>query len=250
MKCKSCNEEISQKFAHSLAINQCPFCGKEIMDEGLVIVLSELREIMKSAEAYKIEVFEWLKTNFNLIDSNSDEYKALIERATSTPIKIKVDPKEVKFDEKGNQLTGPALQNQDATDVFFKRAQVKPKTQDYYKNIVNQINKGSAKSNAGGFTVSSEDLANADPEEVAAYNELIVGNSNPPILSSVDPFGYDNDEEQLPAVAEMLASGKMGQANADYNARDVAKLQALQNKSSSAKKEMANSGGVGLIRRS
>jgi len=245
MKCKSCSEEISPKFAHSLATNLCPFCGDSILDEELIIVLSELREIMKTTETYKAEVFEWLKTNYNLIDANSDEYKAMIEKASSTPAKIKVDPKDVKMDNKGNQLTGTPLQSQETTNVFLKRAEVK--TQDYYKNIAKQINKGTSKNNStGGFPLTAEDLSEADPAEVEAYAAIISGDSEPVIKSAIDD--YDGGEEPLPAIVEAFARGGKGRSG-DYNPRDVAKLQALQDKAKGASNELSQSGGVGIIRR-
>lgn len=250
MKCKNCTEEISTKFHHAISTNICPFCGQEIISLELQTALSELQEIMKLTDQYKTEIFEWLKTNYNLIDANSEEYKALEEKAKSTPVKIKVDPKEVKLDDKGNQLTGTPL-NTETTNVFAKRAGVKMGNQDHFKSIVSQIKNsgGSGETNmilgAGGL--GSE----ASPEDIAAYQEILGGGSSAiPSVGAIggeESFGND-DGEPIPAIVEAFARQKGGAV--DYNARDVAKLENLQYKSQQAKREMREGGSIGLIRRS
>lgn len=243
MKCQSCSEEVSQKFAHSLATNACPFCGGQIMSEDLQVALSELKDIMQYTDKFKVEIFDWLRTNYSLIDSNSEEYKALEEKAKSTPVKIKVDPKEVKLDAKGNQLTGTPLQDQETTNIFAKRAGI--------SKIVNQIK---SKGNSGGGSLlvgGGGDFSDADPEDVAAYQEIL--NGGVPVvnsaISSNEGFGED-EGEPIPAIVQAFARGKTGQGAADYNPKDVASLENLQQKSRAASRELGQSGGVGLIRRS
>lgn len=243
MKCKSCEQEISQKFAHSLKTNICPFCGETIMDEDLVVALSELRDVMELTKEWKSEMLEWLKTNYNLIDASSEEYQALVEKAKSIPAKIKVDPKEVQLDTKGNQITGTPIQSQETTNVFMKRAQVPgAKNPEYYKSMANKINKGST-------SFSEADFAAADQEDVQAYQELMAGDASMPVQST-SAFIDQGDEEPLPSIIEAQAQGTFGATSSSYNARDVQKLQQLQNKVKGASKELSEGGGVGLIRRS
>lgn len=251
MKCKSCSESISSKFIHALSVNLCPFCGESIMSEELQIALSELTEVMKYSETYKEEMFEWLKTNYNLIDGNSEEYKALTEKKMPPPkqIKIRKDSSEVDLDENGNQLTGQSLQNPESTNVFMNRAGIKP-PQENYKDIVARI-KGASINSPSTESLTMTDIVKAKPEDIEAMENMLMQEQAPAIHSAISYT--DDGDDDLDPIAESLA--RMGDAThggkqTDYNARDMAKLQKLQSKSQGVSKELGRSGGVGMIRRS
>jgi len=252
MKCKSCREEVSQKFSHAITTNACPYCGQEIVPVELQVLLSELKEVMLATDQYHDEIFDWLKFHYGLISRDGDEYKALQEKAelaSKMPFKaaaIKhIDPKAVQLDHNGNQISGETSQEQAITDGFMQRAQVKTLTQqDRYRDIVNQIKKhGVAAPTSGGMTVE------ADPEE-AALMEAELSGGLPSIGSGLMSNDFEDDGEEIPAVVQAMAqSAGAGPHGADYNAKDVAKLQALQGKAARAKSAMASGGSVGLIRR-
>lgn len=250
MKCKSCSEDIPQKFGHAIATNICPYCGDEIMELELQSALVDLREIMKIAEKYQVEVFDWLHSNYDLISKDSDEYKALKERAEIIPVRqpakeaIKsMDPNTVELDRNGNQISGAPIQDQATTSVFMKRAQVKPE-QKNLRDIVSQIKK------SGGVTTSI--TAEADPEDVAAMEAELGGDEGVGSLNGGSSMEFDEmgSDEALPAVVEAMAiQAAGGPKGSDYNARDVAKLQQIHGKRSRASNELVRGGGVGLIRR-
>lgn len=257
MKCKSCSEEISQKFGHAIATNICPFCGQEIMSLELQVALSELCEVMKSTDQFKAEIFDWLQSNYQLISKDSEEYKDLVAKAESAMNKVaplknaikKVDPKTVELDDNGNQLTGAPIQDQEMTNVFMKRAQVKPEPKNM-RDIVNQIKKsGGASATSVGIEVGVE----ADPEEIdAIQSELsdLFGGDSVSEEGNGSSFDAFDDLDEIPAVVQAMASvASGGSKGGDYNARDVAKLQQLQNKSKHASSALSRGGSVGLIRR-
>lgn len=254
MKCKSCNETISQKFAHALASNVCPMCGNEIMPLELQVALSELREVFKGAPSYHTELLDWLSTNHNLISRDSAEYKGLQEKAelaAKMPTKAVIkasDPNKVELDTNGNQIAGEVLQDQSTTNVFLQRAQVKTlNQQDKYRQIVNQIKKGGSSAAESNMMTM---VAQADAEEVAAMEAELTG-GEPAIQSGLRSTDFDGDDEDIPAVVQAMANqASLGAKSAEYNARDVAKLQQLQGKSQRAKNAMSRGGSVGFIKRS
>src|SRR5271163_5373105 len=79
MECLSCQEEVSEKFLHAIANNACPFCGQSIMPPELQALLNSLAGVMCDLETkgFLPEAEAWLKQNFNLFSSNSDEYITL-----------------------------------------------------------------------------------------------------------------------------------------------------------------------------
>ena len=250
MKCKSCQEEVSQKFAHALQTNICPYCGQDIMPIELQVALSELSEVMKNAEQFHVEIFDWLSSNYNLIGRDAAEYKALQEKAElaskqpSKAVMKTVDPSKVELDHNGLQVSGEAIQDQETTNQFMKRAQVKTlNKQEHFREIVNQIKKHGATSvdGSGGMMVE------ADAEEVAALEAEL--SSGPGTQSALMSNDFDSGEE-VPAVVEAMARmAGAGPKGSDYSAKDVAKLQELQNKARRASGAMASGGSVGLIKR-
>jgi len=66
MKCNACQETISPKFAHSIKLNICPFCGGEIMDAELQRILSGLQVLMTEAEPFISDVEDWFASNHSL----------------------------------------------------------------------------------------------------------------------------------------------------------------------------------------
>lgn len=66
MKCNACQETISPKFAHSIKLNICPFCGGEIMAPELQRILSGLQVLMVEAEPFITDVEDWFASNYSL----------------------------------------------------------------------------------------------------------------------------------------------------------------------------------------
>lgn len=66
MKCMSCNEEVSPKFGHAIAKNECPYCGKEIIEPKLQELLSSLKTLMDGGKDYMPHIEDWLQSNYNL----------------------------------------------------------------------------------------------------------------------------------------------------------------------------------------
>jgi hypothetical protein len=278
MKCKTCEGEVPPKFSHAILTNICPLCGEEIMDVELQSALKDLKSAMAAATNYPAEIFDWLKSNYRL-HSDEDLAQAVTEasskaeemvRSTFTGQKHQSRPvdkktveeqlQEVKLDENGNQISGPALQSSDQTRKFFKNALVTRTldNQSHFKNIVKQIKKSGGTSvpdESGGSNVFTPDMAEmmdgddggggsgqVDPAELAQLKAAFGDTSDYTSGGSSDDI-----DDPIPSIVLNMADRAAN--NGGSGQRDLVKLQALQNKSAKAKSEMARSGSVGLIRR-
>jgi DNA-directed RNA polymerase subunit RPC12/RpoP len=273
MQCLSCSNDIPPQFAHAVKVNTCPMCGDRIMPEPLQKILNGLHELLAEANQHSFEepVLDWVCSNLNLIHRESIEFvsmaseviklnteleeaKAKLANSVAKPVPKSGRPQpEIKMavDEAGKpiQLSGEQIQDQETTNVFMQRAQVS-KTLDknaHLKQMVNQIKKNEA--SGGGSATAS--LMSASPEELEAMEQMIATDAAaamPAIRSGLASSDYDGEEE-LDSVAQSFAAmGQGGQAG--YNQRDVQKLQAVMQKSSSATRAMREGGSAGLIRRS
>src|ERR1700722_5181983 len=143
MKCLTCSNEVSSKFAFAIASNCCPFCGDLIMQVELQKILNGLHDVMTSAtkQSFEDQALNWMTTNFNLVSRDAEEIvelhntiKKLTQELQTTrekytkPIpksgQIKQADLQLGVDELGEQvqLNGPALQDQGATQAFMDRA--------------------------------------------------------------------------------------------------------------------------------
>ena len=268
MKCKSCQSEVSPKFAHAIGTNTCPFCGDEIMDSELQGALKGLGDAMKAVDKYPVEVFDWLSSNFGLVKESDLREKLRHEfsvkpRSVAPSVSHKSQAQsedyaavaeasgEIELDSDGNQITGQVIQDPSVTNKFLRNAGIKQRS-DALKDLVKQIKKtsGSSNSKKAALPVDPEDLsgpelARMNPEELEQLESMISGDFSGPI--SALSGSEDSYDDEIPSFVLNMANG--AKKGADYNHQDVMKLQKLQGKSSSVRSEISRSGGVGLIRR-
>lgn len=280
MKCKSCQGEVPPKFTHAIAVNSCPLCGDEIMEADLQIALTELKSAMSATANYPEEVFDWLKSNYNLIPQSAmDEKLAMMESSFTARVQTEVDkakasfykagprPKqtvqddsdEITVDKDGNQTSGEAIQAPEQTNKFLKAAGVKKmvETKDrgmvdrssHYKDIVNQIKKNGAPAlldEGGGSGVITPDMIQAlDPDETEEL-QAYFGNG-PGVSSSLD--GGMDDDDDIPSVVSAWSNQAKQSQSGTYNPKDVAALQQLHGKARQASRALSGGGSVGLIKR-
>jgi hypothetical protein len=273
MQCLSCSNDIPPQFAHAVKVNTCPMCGDRIMPEALQKILNGLHELLTEANQHSFEeqVLDWVCSNLNLVHRESEEFVAMarevvklaseLEEAKTKLVNSVAKPvpksgrphSEIKMavDEVGKpiQLSGEQIQDQETTNTFMQRAQVS-KTIDknaHLKQMVNQIKK-----NEGSGGAATASLMSASPEELEAMEQMIANDveaSMPAIRSGLASSDYDGEEDLDPVAQSFAAMGQGGQSPG-YNQRDMQKLQAVMQKSSSATRAMREGGSAGLIRRS
>src|SRR6185312_6120290 len=114
------------------------------------------------------------------------------------------------------------------------------------KKVKQQIEKVGAPAltskEGGSMMLPAEMLANADPEAVAEFQQMISGGGD--IASSVEDDGWDGGDD-LPGgdgilqANRAIAAAKSGSGGSgEYNAKDAAHLARLQEKVSHSRKNM------------
>lgn len=268
MQCKSCQGDVPPKFSHAISVNICPLCGNEIMEPELQIAFASLKEAMAAATKYPTEIFDWLKSNYSLYSEEDMALKIKAKEAqfsfpkprsprpnAHTP--LPEEEAEVQLDQDGNQISGVALQSPEQTRKFFTNAQAGKvlDRQQHFKDLIAKIKDTnsdvSSRSPGGGSSgvMTPEMLAEMGMDgsegelgevEYAELNAAFGGPTNE-INSGLDGADIYGDEEIPASVLAMAGHGSQG--------KDAAYLQRQQQKSASAKNQMARSGSVGLIRR-
>lgn len=278
MKCISCEIEINPQWAHAIDINVCPFCGKHIMEEHLKNLFSTLRETMVKLSDYPSQLDDWMLSNYQYIKTDSpnigkfmpaemvkdllkiDNEKEFQKKKDAQQFKVKV-PTEDGGEE---EVLAEKIQSDEETNDFHKRAnniktnsrqqqgpnvfQSPAEKTKHLKELAQQIKKvGSQGITAGGgsMLLPAEMLDNADPEAVMEFEQMISGGG--PIASSVD-----GDYDDMPGGDDILAANMAiaarrsgGGSGGDANPKDLAALQRLQSKVSSARRNMMTGESMG-----
>lgn len=262
MKCTSCEAEINPKWVHAIEQNICPFCGKSIMEEHLKNLFTSLRDTMSKLSEHPDQLNDWMLSNYNYIKTDSKDLhlyspKGSNVRHLQDNPNVEILPNSdnkyvvtVKTDKGEENIIAEKIQTDEKTNEFFKRAEaVKPNIDgfktaaaknDHLRKIVQQIKKsGTSSINEDGDTSSipNDMIENADPEAVAEFISVMdEGNMISSALAS--PDGDD-----IPASVLNMASkaGKGGHSNA----ADLLKLQQMQSKSLSSRRDFENGSNRG-----
>ncbi len=273
MKCESCSFEINPKWHHALRQNICPACGKSILPEHLKNLLVTLSETMENMKDYTSQLDDWMLANYNYIKTDSPDISKYIPKQMLDELKkVEMDKDfQSRKDSNSNKFTVKIktengeedvevepLQSEEATNEFFKRAEVIKKNPnathkspaektEYLKKMAQQIKRvgsqGLSDASGNSITLSPEMLENADPEAIEDYQQMISGDN---VQSSLD---YDSDDVPDFVLAANLAAAGGKSNSGDVNAKDLAALQRLQSKTSQARKNMAT-GSMGSFSRS
>lgn len=249
MKCMSCQEDVPTKFVHAIAMNCCPLCGRAIMQEDLQESLIILGDVMSvSIDKYQQEIFDWLKSNYNLIPQA--EVNQLLEQAELKWKESYTKPvakSAKKFQQNQNsESEGEVLQTEETTNKFFQNAGVKKiLSPEDVKSMVKQI-QGNPQPmplvDEEGVPLATEPL---DSEELEQVKKMVAGDLQD--LDSGD--GEDNFNEPLPSVVmAMQRQAQNGNSQSAYQ-RDLETLARIQGKSKKASNAMNRGGGIGKINR-
>ena len=261
MQCMSCESEINPKWKHAINENICPFCGENIMvaqlKELLCLIGNKIEHVRDLGFSNQFD--DWLLSNYGFvrIDSpNLIQYvdPALLQQTSEQP-KVKCTMK-VKTDKGEEDVVTEQIKSDEATSAFFKRAEaVKPgidgfnsaaEKTEHLKKMAQQIRKaGSAAltETDGGF-ITAEMLEGADPEAIAEWQGLLSSEGE---VSSAIAGGGDDDE--IPAVVMAMAN-QTNPSGSSKNARDLLKLQQMQDRVNKSRHNFKNGGGGGSFSRS
>ena len=217
MKCVSCSEEISSKFKHAIESNMCPFCGSTIMPEDLKSNLIDLRMIMdEMIKSYPDNLKEFLLTNYDLVNR---DFKNKLPRAPQSTVEPVVN-------ELGDQVSGESVGDPEQIRLLQARAGVKPQGNvNKMRQLANQIKSGAVSADEV-MSLSDETIEALDNEELSGMQQL-VNSSLSGAINSMPEDNYDADSDIPP---ELLAMANKS-SSPDYNAKDMARLNAIVQKS-------------------
>lgn len=223
MQCKSCNDQVPAKFAHSIAVNICPLCGGEIMPIKLKNILAELKVALGDAKDYMDEVEDWLYSNFSLKKLTTDQmvvdksvFDALEHKSiTQTSVPAHGSPFMVNRRE---DVSGDVVVDEKPASIFHKRAGV--------------INPKKAIDFIKGRTSSGA----ADPSEFQGVDDEY-GEMNDSIGTNLNPLNMNEQK----AMANMFAGNDLGNTSQEL---ELQKLKRLQ-----AQSTVSSGGGGGGFRR-
>ena len=270
MKCISCDVEINPQWAHAIDINVCPFCGKHIMEEHLKNLFGTLRETMNALSTYPDQVNDWMLSNHNYIKADAENIKSLLKLESDKDFQKKKDAQKfsvkVKKDNgEEEEVLAEALQSEEETNDFFKRAEVIKKssaqspiekTQQlkamHLKAMAEKIKTAGLdvpKNASNSHNIPEHMIVDADPEAVTEYYQMISGTDPAYSNSSIDESLEDLPGGEASLQANIRAASSKNNGSGTYSAKDMAMLQKLQSKSVEARKNV-QSGAKGSFSRS
>lgn len=224
MQCMSCETEVNPKWQHAIEQNSCPFCGNHIMDEVLKDLLSTLSHTMAQLQSYPDQFDDWMLSNYSFIrtyDPNlpnflPDDYRP--QRKGSRKIKT--------LDENGEQIETEIMLDEESTNKFFERTQIKSISNpaEFTKSMKEKKEKAKYEQPSGGYS----DL---DPE----IGEFFTNSS------TMDEFA----DENLPDDSVLKMMNNIN--NKKVSKKPVDEVEALISKVNSSK-ENFNSGAGGFRR--
>lgn len=276
MKCVSCETEINPKWKHAIDMNVCPFCGKHIMEEHLKNCLTALAAAMDAMVKYPTQLDDWMLSNHNYIKTDSPDLGAYLPKEMLKEMTKQLN--DAEFQEKKKSVVRIKTQDGDGNiieqDVEVEKAMSDNKTQSFHDRANNMLKQekavdGEPKSVAektknlrstaeeirkklardsqaeGGVAsmISRENMAEADPEAVAEFQQVI-GTGD--IIASGLPPVADGDDDEIPGASVVQAMISMkGNKGADGgpNAKDMEALARMQAKVQGGAKRLSSGKG-------
>lgn len=274
MKCVSCETEINPKWKHAIDMNVCPFCGKHIMEEHLKNCLTTLAAAMDSMLKYPEQLDDWMLSNHSYIKTDSPNLKLFLPKEAIKEMSKELN--DAEFQEKKKSIVRIKTQDGDGNiieqDVEVEKAMSDNRTQTFHDRANNMLKQekavdGEPKSVAektknlratadeirkkldrdkaeGGVAsmISRESMAEADPEAVAEFQQVI---SSGDIVASGLPPASDGDDDEIPQVVLAMASLKNQKGGNDggANAKDMEALARMQAKVQSGAKRLSSGKG-------
>jgi hypothetical protein len=198
MKCINCQAEIDPKWVHCITLNNCPACGKEIMDNSSIDLLNELRTAISVMSQSDTEVFVqglagWLLSNYHMEKIGTGEPT---EFFTPKKPKIQQETSEV-VNKQGLKVASNPLQQ------FYKNAGVDAGRVSKLKNLVQEINGVDEHSE---LDVEEDDnILPAEvkyPEYTKQVLDAMVNKNDEHKVVSKQHFDDENDVDDLPPALQ------------------------------------------------
>lgn len=226
----SCNSPINPKWKFAIENNVCPCCGKQIMEEELKNLLSQLSNVINSlSEKFSNQIDAWMLDNFNYIKTTSPRIVDFLPKDYKRQADL---PQQVIAAESSNENINN--ENQDGSVLVKKQSD--EETSKFFRNA--EVNGAITKASELKRLVSQ--IKNENPE--MARHVAQQDDSDDFEKDVDDAWGIDED---IPASVLAFANQASSKQNNDgaFNQKDAARLQQLQRKTSAARNTILSGGG-------
>jgi Zn-finger nucleic acid-binding protein len=127
MKCNSCSEEVLAKFQYAISTNSCPYCGGQIVDPNVQIIINDLKAVLNKASEHMDQIEDWLFTNFQLRKLKEDE---VVINKNELPATVRDEERQqgkgkgvnVRRSRDGDEDEGVSLSPKKAIDIIRGKA--------------------------------------------------------------------------------------------------------------------------------
>lgn len=188
MKCISCNADVPPQWVHAINVNQCPGCGKEIMNEDTKTLLVELREAMSKMPNDPEGLAGWLISNYNLSKIGDAEPTNFHRAVDKQIIKSKPISKINNLDDEDEVILGEKLASDERVAIFAKNAGIS--NNKNLAEIAKKIKGSAIKSATESMPLSLDDFN--DEEYYSDHDDD--QDFDPEIESVVQMLAKDSDQ--------------------------------------------------------
>lgn len=188
MKCMSCEEEISTKWKYAIEQNNCPFCGKEIMDSKLQENLVSLKAILDELQTYQDQLNDWLRGNYNYIKADSVPSSLVNKR---NKVVVNDDQDESVLDTQPAEITQAFFHNAGAMNTLKNQAKIK---QRMLEEKAKNGNQSSAAKIVAQIQSESED---------GEYVEATLPEDPYDVSNDEDDIDIDEDDDMINIATQM-----------------------------------------------
>jgi len=232
LKCKSCSAEINPKFKHAIDKNVCPFCGDQIFDEELKELLSALNVIVTDlSNNYKDDLDEWLYSNLNMVEVNSERFNSMLPKHNNTSSKEVVKR---YLPESSDYFNNPevkeAMSKQEKAKEIVNKIKgnsQKPIQRNAVEELTASVPSRSPEEIAKFYGVPVDMVKQASPEVLAEYEQGMSGGT-----SAIDTTPTESVEEELPGIIQRMVT-RANKNNMSSKERDIERAKRLMQKQNS-----------------
>jgi hypothetical protein len=235
MKCMSCGSPVPPEFKSAIQNNLCPSCGGEMMNEATLDLLDELKDALEEMPNDSEGLAGWLLSHYEMRKIGTGEpvgqfygnYPPQQQQPQQQPgqgQQLQANPHYQQFANQGQrpqtigdnsqmyskeqQLREQPKMAQNKLQQFYQNAGIKPKTQNHYAALAQQIQGGGLPE---GTDYGSGDVSSGDPYD----NGGVPAESQDPEYTQLVLEGMQGTEKPMTRedrmdLQKMMSSGQGG----------------------------------------
>ncbi len=130
MQCATCKSEISSEFKHAIAVNECPACGGQLIDEETMALIDDVEKTISSevtlreGTAQKLSMIIVTKYNLSMDNTNIQDNTAPQQREHKIAPPSTAQKMEQKNSQKSAQIINVSELDDDENISEEERSQI------------------------------------------------------------------------------------------------------------------------------